>query len=115
MKNFIRDKIVYPWKDLKYCINNLFKWRKIICNDRWWDYAFLLELLKFKLEDMNYFWGRHTHYVGDYDDKKILEELIEDINFLIEYDGEPEKEKEYKKVSNRFWSKLGRHYQKFWD
>ena len=33
-------------------IKNLWLWKKVIWNDRWWDYIYLLKLIKFKLELM---------------------------------------------------------------
>ena len=111
---FIRE--YSNFSSIKYCVTNLWKWKSVICKDRWWDYSFFLELLLFKLKDMEENWGRNTHYIGDYDDKKILQELISDLELLIEMDDDIEyKEEDRKKVANRFFGKLGRHYHKFWD
>ena len=108
------DKIQSSLKNLKTCISNFWKWKKIICQDRWWDYYFLLIILRFKLNDMYCHWGKNTHYYGDYDHKEILKNIIKDLDYLIEAD-DLENSEEYTRISKRFWSKLGRHYQKFWD
>jgi hypothetical protein len=117
-KKIWKDKILIPFQSFSYCVNNLIKWRRIICQDRWYDYAFMLEILLFKLKDMNNYWGTSTHYQGDYDDKKILEELIEDLEWMLNVELDDTTEsywKEYKKRSKRFWGRMDRHHTKFWD
>jgi hypothetical protein len=111
------NSIILPIKEFFQGINNFIRWRKIIWKDRWWDYAYLLEMLHFKLKDMEEHWGKDTHYVNDYKDKEILVKLIEDLEWLLDdslafEDGYNE---EYQKRSKRFFEKLGRHHRKFWD
>lgn len=40
------------FRNIKYGIKNLWKWKSVIWNDRDWDYFFLLEITRFKLEQM---------------------------------------------------------------
>lgn len=76
--------------NLKYGIKNLFKYFKVIWNDRHWDYSFILILLKFKLETIKNSYSK-KHYSTDvpYQLKYIniciilLDRLIEN-NFLEE-------------------------------
>jgi len=109
--------IIYPTRSFKKGISNLWKWRKIIWKDRWWDYYYLLEMLRFKLRDMEEHWGRDTHYVNDYKEKDVLKDLIADLEWMLDDDNEFKDgyNEEYKKRSKRFFSRLDRHHRKFWD
>lgn len=76
--------------NLKYGIKNLFKYFKIIWNDRHWDYSFILILLKFKLETIKNSYSKKHHSTDvPYQLKYIniciilLDRLIEN-NFLEE-------------------------------
>ena len=66
-------------------IKNLWKWKKVIWNDRWYDSYFLFKLLKFKLENMEYKFrkdGMHLNNGKDADKMKIcillLDRIIKD-------------------------------------
>ena len=79
----IKEELEYQYKNLmsnirmiRVGITNFWKWRKVIYKDRWWDYAFLHEMLKFKLEDMEKNW-EFAHYVDSEKEQKELKELIE--------------------------------------
>ena len=111
------NSIMYPIRKFRKGISNLWKWRKIIWEDRWWDYYYLLEILRFKLKDMEEHWGRDTHYVEDYKEKDILKELIADLEWMLNEDNEFEDgyEEEYKKRSKSFFGRLDRWHRKFWD
>lgn len=114
---FWKNSIIVPIREFFRGIFNLWKWRKIIWRDRWWDYYFFLGILRFKLKDMEEHWGTSTHYVGDYEDKKIIKELLEDLDWMLDDEHEFNKdyEEEYKKRSKRFFGRLDRHHRKFWD
>jgi hypothetical protein len=111
------NSIVIPIRSFFKGIDNLWKWRKIIWTDRWWDYSYFLIMLRFKLKDMEEHWGRDTHYVKDYTEKKHLQDLLEDLDWMLdnEHEFEDGHEEEYKKRSRRFFSRLDRHHRKFWD
>jgi len=114
---WIRQYILNPFLSFKKGLINLWKWRKIIWRDRWWDYYFLLEILRFKLEDMYENWGNNTHYVDDYKEKDLIKDLLDDLNWLINDENEFKDgyADEYKKRSKRFFSKLDRNHRKLWD
>jgi len=66
-------------------IKNLWKWKSIIWNDRWWDSYFLFKILKFKLEQMEENFrerGIHVSAEKEADKMKIcvllLDRLIKD-------------------------------------
>ena len=117
IEDFFKNTFVYPLKSFLKGIDNLIKWRKIIWQDRWWDYYFLLEILQFKLKDMEENWGKNTHYVNDYKDKEIIKSLLEDLTWMLDNENEFNDGylEEYKKRSKRFFDRLHRHHQKFWD
>ncbi len=68
--------VLHRWWSFKNGVRNFWKWRKIIWRDRWWDYAFLHDLIKFKIHDMQKNWS-NSHYVGWEEDEKTLTELLE--------------------------------------
>jgi len=63
-------------RDIKKGIKNLWKYKKIIWKDRWWDYYFFVEIIKFKIKDMESHWGKDTIYIDDYKEENFLKELI---------------------------------------
>ncbi len=67
-------------------IANLWKWKKIIWNDRWWDHDYFYEMMLFKLKDMESHWGSDTNGENDKDVKLILQSLIDDLEMLKEDD-----------------------------
>jgi hypothetical protein len=66
-------------------VTNLWKWRKIIYNDRWWDHSFFMIILRFKLETMKDSWD-DAHYVGAQKEKEELEVLIALIDKIEDID-----------------------------
>lgn len=47
---------------IKYCIRNLWIYRKLIWNDRHWDHSFLYDMLAFKLEEMSKFYAKYSSW-----------------------------------------------------
>jgi hypothetical protein len=47
---WLRWKLPYQHKYIKYGVKNLYKWFWVIWKDRDWDHYYILEVLKFKLE-----------------------------------------------------------------
>ena len=114
------------WYNLKNGIKNLWKYRNIIWKDRWYDYSYIIELLKFKLKDNIKNWD-NAHYIGSDFTKKRMMVLY---NRLEEFDMNLENLQELyytKKISKlkyselkrelimKTWYSLGRNIQKFWD
>lgn len=115
---FLSNKFLYPYKNIKNGFSNLIKYRSIIWHDRWWDYSFTLNMLLFKLKDTEEHWGKDTHYVNDLDDKKMIQEIIEDLEWMVDENNDDFSnnfEEEYKKRSKRMFGKLDRNHRKFWD
>lgn len=97
---------------------NFWKWRKIIYNDRWYDYEFLLDVMEFKLVDMEKNWVVNTHHVGDEKTKLSLQEIIEDLrNYRYLSDEAATKEEKIKSDMSRkkFFDNLGDKLEEFWD
>ena len=83
IKSYLEDK----WFDIKYFfvynvkmpllgvsigIKNFWKYKSVIYKDRWFDYSFILTILKFKLEDTIENWTEKNILVM----KNILYSLI---------------------------------------
>jgi len=133
LKYFWDNKIMYPIRSFNHGVSNLIKYRKLIWRDRWWDYNFMLEMLLFKLKDMEEHWVKDTHYVNDTDEKETLQKLIEDLEWLVNEDRVDDfaKDKEgnsldikeqyrqyheeYKRRSRSFFGRLDRNHRKLWD
>jgi hypothetical protein len=47
---WLRWKLPYQHKYIKYGVKNLYKWFWVIWNDRDWDHHYIFQVLKFKLE-----------------------------------------------------------------
>lgn len=48
----VRDRISTGWYNLKYGLQNLWRWRRVIWEDRDWDHMYLLIVMKKKIEQM---------------------------------------------------------------
>lgn len=86
---------------------NFWKYRKMIYNDRWWDYAFLNYMLQAKLTDMRDNW-KDSHYENCEEEYKTLCELCSLLDKMIE-DSDDEVSK------NEFFDLLRDNYFKLWD
>ena len=68
----------------------IWKYRNIIWKDRWYDYSYIIELLKFKLKDNIKNWD-NAHYIGsDFTKKRmivILKRIEEFDTFWGSYNG----------------------------
>ena len=49
----------------KESIINLWKFRKIVWNWRWYDFDFQIDMIVFQLQELEKVGGKKTHYVGD--------------------------------------------------
>ncbi len=106
VKGFFR----HLYKGLK----NLYIWRKIIFNDRPWDFDFLVDLIEFKLKLMEQYWGNSTTYQGDAKEKLVLQELVELIKEIKEL-REEFNEKEALNKQKEFFNLLDKNLTSFWD
>lgn len=117
---------------------NFWKFRKIIFRDRFWDYSFLVEILVFKLKDMEDNWVKNTHYEGDKFTKgritvlrRRIESLEDDIQEIEErymdyfstHDVTDEERykiyksmrKEIQILTDKAYKTLGRNLRNLWD
>lgn len=113
-------------RDIKDGISNFWKYRKIIWNDRWWDYGFTLKLIRFKLNDNIQNWDK-SHYVGcNFTKKRMIvllkridefEDKIEELQnlYFIKLISKDEYRKKKNKIIHDCWYSLGRNIQRFWD
>ena len=112
--------------NIKHGIKNLWKYKSVIWNDRWYDYQYIFSLLEFKLKDTIKNWD-NAHYVGSEFTKKRMQVLL---NRIEEYQTNLENLEELyytKKITrdeyykqkeellNKTWKSLGRNITRFWD
>jgi hypothetical protein len=142
LKNFVSDLIweiqyyykewvVDTWYSVKHGLINFWKYRSIVWYDRWYDYDFMLNLLEFKLKEMDKHWDVDTYYVGAKFTKGRLRVLLRDLETyrsFIEYEDVSlkgkkityhHKNKEYFKLRNEFLKSYGyrffRTVPRLWD
>ena len=133
--NNLKEDIIYWYRNLfifdilyniKNGIKNLWTYKSIIWNDRWYDYSYIFKLLEFKLKDTIKNWDK-AHYVGS-EFTKLRMQII--LNRIQEYQTNLENLQELyftKKISkseyivlkeellNKTWKTLGRNITRFWD
>ncbi len=112
--------------NIKNGIKNLWTYKSIIWNDRWYDYSYIFKLLEFKLKDTIKNWDK-AHYVGS-EFTKLRMQII--LNRIQEYQTNLENLQELyftKKISkseyiilteellNKTWKVLGKNIIRFWD
>lgn len=56
--------IVYPFADFKTGIRNIIKWLPIIWKDRDWDHGYLMNVLRFKIDEMQKHIDKYGHMVN---------------------------------------------------
>lgn len=112
--------------NIKNAIKNYFKYRKVISNDRWYDYQFIFNLLEFKLKDNIKNWDK-AHYVGSNFTKlrmQIILNRIEEYQTNLEtlqelyYLKKISKEQylfEKNKLLDKTWKTFGKNITRFWD
>jgi len=71
------------YRDVKYGLKNLWFYRKIIWNDRWFDHSYLLRMMEIKLQNMSQNWDKSI-YVDWEKDKATIDEALILLNLLIE-------------------------------
>ena len=74
------------FRNLKKGIWNLISWFSIVWNDRDWDYYFIFELLKFKLERMEQCLREHGRSIDNEKDANSIKECIVILERLIKDD-----------------------------
>ena len=70
------NKFKELWRDILPFIKNVYKWRKILWNDRDFDYNYVLDVLIFKLEDL-------SRGLTRWHNSARWEKDVQDINTLV--------------------------------
>lgn len=68
----LKNKIVYPFRMVKYFLVNVWVYRRILWNDRDWDFIYFLELLQCKLNKMEHHFRYNAHIM---DSEKVANQL----------------------------------------
>jgi len=100
--------IIRFFSNLKYYYN-------FLKEDKDNDFIYINKLLLLKLKKMELIWGTETNYVGDYNDKEKLKELIQELEKVIEFQEISEDERENKKRNFKIYGKLGNFLPKLWN
>lgn len=58
------DIFIHPFRKIKYGIQNLWYWRKVIWNDRDWDYYFLSKMIVHKMKRMDKHFLEYSNHVN---------------------------------------------------
>lgn len=110
--------------NIKNGVKNLWKYRKVIWDDRWYDYQYIFFILEFKLKNTIKNWDK-AHYVGSHFTKLRMQVLL---NRIEEYGTNLEvlqellykkkiSRKEYTELKdellNKTWKSLGRNITRF--
>jgi len=107
--------------NVKYGLQNLWKWKSIIYKDRDWDWAFLYTLLEVKLENMAMYHRSHGITCGA---EEVAAEMQECARLLRrirdeEYDwvkgGNSAMQKELKADEEKLWSMMKEKSRNWWD
>lgn len=126
IKYFWNNNILDVLYNIKRVIKNFWKYKRVIANDRWYDYQFIFNLLEFKLKDNIKNWD-NAHYVGSHFTKLRMQVVLNRIEeFQINLENIQEmyylkkiSKEEYKKLKNdlldKTWKTFGRNITRFWD
>ena len=71
---------------VKRGIFNLVKWFPVVWKDRWWDYEFLLIVLRFKLRDMEKNFREKGIHVHAEKDTNKMQRCLYALNRLLDFD-----------------------------
>ena len=110
MLSYLKAKLVSFLLFLK----NAWYYRSTLSSDYDHHYKSIYILLLAKLKKVEKYWGRHTSYIGDFDDKIKLQKLIVEIEEFIESE-DSKSEKENIKESTKLLSRVGRLIPRLWD
>ena len=69
------------FRNIKYGIENLIKWFPIIVRDRDWDFAYLLEIMKFKIQNMQH--AAETWWITENADKREMRATVELLDYFL--------------------------------
>jgi len=96
-------------------IGNLKYYFTFLIEDKDDDFIYINKLLLLKLKKVERIWGNETNYVGDYNDKEKLKEIIKEFEEVIEFQETSDDERENKKKNFKIYGKLGHLIPKLWN
>ena len=91
--------------NIKNGIWNYWYWRKVIWNDRWWDYSFFNIIMKHKLKSMEGKWNK-SYSVNADETKLIIEYGIELLDNIVRLENGIET-KESVELLHKYYQKFG--------
>jgi hypothetical protein len=91
------EKIVDLLRDTKYGLTNFWKWRKVIWNDRDWDWAYLYQAIEFKLLEMAKLHRKYGICVNAEEMAADMEKAARLLRRIYEDDYYPDEEWNYEK------------------
>lgn len=109
------------FRNIDYGIMNLWQWKKVIWNDRLYDYEFLLIIMKKKLELMENHFRYDGHLVDHVKDANNMKKLILTLDRLIKdeyiFNTSNYKEEEYliKQDLDYMCNIIKKHIRSWWD
>ena len=74
------------FKNLKYGIINLIKWFPIVWKNRDWDYGFILDILKFKLINVEKMFRHYGNHMNSERDADNVHKALLYLDRMINYD-----------------------------
>lgn len=77
------SNIIWKIKRIFKKIKNIIRWIPVIWNDEDWDFSHLLDILHFKLENMQKYF-QSSNYIDDSEKNKIVDELTAALHYLEE-------------------------------
>jgi hypothetical protein len=106
IKDFFKEfKYNIGYYSIKNGLQNFWLYRKIIWEDRWFDYSYFDKLVKFKLQTMVDNWDK-SHYVCSDKDKNNMAEVILLFNDIEKYEDDFSDDSDDK--VNETYEKIGR-------
>jgi len=92
-------------------IKNLWKFKTVIWNYRWWDFGYFLDIIEIILEDWTKHYGKDSHFIGD---EFVRLRACVLLKQLKEYKNTIDTEKESERLK-KFCKTLSKNLERFWD
>ena len=108
---WVKWKLPYQHKYIKYGVQNLYKWFWIIWKDRDWDHYYIFQILKFKLEKQ----AKHLTEAGYHEsDQREAERMMTCVRLINKLQNEDYYEEMYqhKKLTSEIVSKYQAKHNK---
>jgi len=106
IKYFWDNSIIFPLNQIKTGIKNLWIWFPIIWKDRWYDYDYIINIIRFKLLQTAKNWDK-AHYCESEKEQDFLYEIVEFIDDLEKLEEESLSLEDEKKI-DLMYQELGK-------